>query len=73
MSWTLIDSSEALDSLLSDNRHHAMVAIIGQQRVQRVTALDQRPAHSRTTVLPLSAWASVLASVYSNSPPKGTP
>ena len=27
MSWTLIESSEALGSLLSDNRHHALVAI----------------------------------------------
>lgn len=27
MSWTLIESSQALDSLLSDNRHHAMVAV----------------------------------------------
>ena len=27
MSWTLIESSDALNSLLSDNRHHAMVAI----------------------------------------------
>jgi ribonuclease D len=27
MSWTLIESSDALDSLLSGNRHHAMVAI----------------------------------------------
>ena len=27
MSWTLIESSEALDSLLSDNRHHAMVSV----------------------------------------------
>ena len=55
------------------DRHHGVVPIIGQQRAQCPAALDQRPAHSRTTVLPLSAWASVLASVYSNSPPKGTP
>ena len=55
------------------DRHHGVVPIIGQQRVQRLAALDQRPAHSRTTVLPLSACASVLASVYSNSPPSGTP
>ena len=27
MSWTLIESSEALGSLLSDNRHHPLVAI----------------------------------------------
>ncbi len=27
MSWTLIESSEALDSVLSDNRRHAMVAV----------------------------------------------
>ncbi len=27
MSWTLIESSGALGSLLSDNRHHAMVAV----------------------------------------------
>ena len=27
MNWTLIESSEALDSLLSDNRHQSMVAI----------------------------------------------
>ncbi len=27
MSWTLIESSEALISLLSDNRHHSMVAV----------------------------------------------
>ena len=55
------------------DRHHGVVPIIGQQRAQCPAALAQRPAPSRTTVLPLSAWASVLASVYSNSPPKGTP
>ena len=27
MSWTLIESSDALDSVLSDNRRHAMVAV----------------------------------------------
>ena len=27
MSWTLIDNSDALTSLLSENRHHPLVAV----------------------------------------------
>ena len=58
---------------LGVNRYVLSGCVRRQYLTQFSAIFDKRPVHSRITVRPLNAWAKVLASVYSNSPPSGTP